>query len=164
MASVNLEYKGKVLSYEAPGLLVPSCEDPHLLGILFDSCCFPQHDCQYENKTRITCLLGGRWFKQLFGDVDVVDPDVMLDAAKESVKRHLGIAQEPVRYSADLLKECLPQYLVGHTDSVSRMHQQLKDLGLHLTLLGASYGGLGVNERIHNARLAVQGYLEGLQS
>lgn len=50
------------------------------------------------------CLLGGRWFKQLFGDVDVVDPDVMLDAAKESVKRHLGIAQEPVRYSADLLK------------------------------------------------------------
>ncbi|CAN7983838.1 unnamed protein product [Ixodes hexagonus] len=163
VASVNLEYKGKVLPQEAPGFLVPSHEEPHLLSVLFDSCCFPEHDGQYDTKTRITCLLGGRWFKQTFGEVDTVDPQALLESAQLAAQSHLGISQSPVRHSIDLLKDCLPQYLVGHVKKVSSIQQHIADRGLNLTLLGASYQGLGVNECIYNARLAVEDYLAKLR-
>ncbi|XP_042144288.1 protoporphyrinogen oxidase-like [Ixodes scapularis] len=164
VASVNLEYKGKVLSQEAPGFLVPSREVPHVLSVLFDSCCFPEHDGQYDVKTRITCLLGGRWFKQQFGEVDAVDPQTLLESAQLAAQTYLGISQSPVRHSVDLLKDCLPQYLVGHVQKLSGIQQHIADRGLNLTPLGASYQGLGVNECIYNARLAVEGYLAKLRT
>ncbi|CAN8014472.1 unnamed protein product [Ixodes persulcatus] len=164
VASVNLEYKGKVLSQQAPGFLVPSREVPHVLSVLFDSCCFPEHDGQYDVKTRITCLLGGRWFKQQFGEVDAVDPQTLLESARLAAQTYLGISQSPVKHSVDLLKDCLPQYLVGHVQKLSGIQQHIADRGLNLTPLGASYQGLGVNECIYNARLAVEGYLAKLRT
>ena len=42
VALVNLEFSEKVLSEEAFGFLVPPCEELPILGVIFDSCIFPQ--------------------------------------------------------------------------------------------------------------------------
>ncbi|KAG0422232.1 hypothetical protein HPB47_001939, partial [Ixodes persulcatus] len=110
------------------------------------------------------CLLGGRWFKQQFGEVDAVDPQTLLESARLAAQTYLGISQSPVKHSVDLLKDCLPQYLVGHVQKLSGIQQHIADRGLNLTPLGASYQGLGVNECIYNARLAVEGYLAKLRT
>ncbi|NXR91027.1 PPOX oxidase, partial [Hypocryptadius cinnamomeus] len=44
VAVVNLQYEGAALPVTGFGHLVPSSEDPALLGIVYDSVAFPEHD------------------------------------------------------------------------------------------------------------------------
>jgi len=54
VAVVNLEYEGSVVPVEGFGYLVPSSEPLQVLGIIFDSCAFPENDRRGEKSTRIT--------------------------------------------------------------------------------------------------------------
>lgn len=164
IATVNLEFKGQLLSHKFSGIMVPSFEVPHLLNISFDSCCFPEHDGQYDTKTRMTVLMGGRWFKQAFGEVDSADPDVILEAAKDAVRTYLHIEEPPVRHHVNVLKECVPQYLVGHLERMSNICETITNHKLPLTLLGSSYRGPSANECIYHAKQGVQEYLETLRA
>lgn len=163
LACVNLEFKGQVLSHESAGVMVPSFEVPHLLNITFDSCCFPEHDGQYDTKTRITVLMGGRWFKQAFGDVDSADHNAILEAARDAARTYLNIDDPPVRHHVNVLKECVPQYLVGHLERMSNICDFITNHKLPLTLLGSSYRGPSANECIYHSKQAVEGYLESLR-
>ena len=51
---VNLEYEGSVVPVEGFGYLVPSSEPLQVLGIIFDSCAFPENDRRSGKTTRIT--------------------------------------------------------------------------------------------------------------
>ena len=52
---VNLEYEGSVVPVEGFGYLVPSSDETQVLGIIFDSCAFPENDRHHGGKTtRIT--------------------------------------------------------------------------------------------------------------
>lgn len=51
---VNLEYEGSVVPMEGFGFLVPSSEPLQVLGIIFDSCAFPENDRRGGKTTRIT--------------------------------------------------------------------------------------------------------------
>ena len=42
VAVVNLEYNGKLVQREGFGFLVPPCENLSILGIIYDTCSFPQ--------------------------------------------------------------------------------------------------------------------------
>lgn len=54
VAVICLEYKGKLMESDRGfGFLTPSIEKPEVLGIVFDSCCFPTHDAS-KNITRLT--------------------------------------------------------------------------------------------------------------
>ena len=57
VAVVNLEYEGHVLPAEGFGFLVPSSEPLPILGVIFDSCCFPQLDRKRGSTTRLTVSL-----------------------------------------------------------------------------------------------------------
>ena len=54
VAVVNLEYEGDVLPVEGFGFLVPSREPLDVLGVIFDSCAFPQNDRPGGGTTRLT--------------------------------------------------------------------------------------------------------------
>ena len=54
VAVVNLEYEGNVLPMQGFGYLVPSSEPLDILGVIFDSCAFPQNDRPNGNSTRLT--------------------------------------------------------------------------------------------------------------
>ena len=64
VAVINFMFEGKHLINEpAFGFLVPSSEENvPILGVIYDTCSFPQGD-----KTIFTVMMGGAWFDQLFG-------------------------------------------------------------------------------------------------
>ena len=52
-----------LINEPAFGFLVPSSEENvPILGVIYDTCSFPQGD-----KTIFTVMMGGAWFDQLFG-------------------------------------------------------------------------------------------------
>lgn len=51
---VNLEYDGSVVPVEGFGFLVPSTDSVEVLGIIFDSCAFPENNRLGGNTTRLT--------------------------------------------------------------------------------------------------------------
>ncbi|NXT72903.1 PPOX oxidase, partial [Chaetops frenatus] len=73
VAVVNLQYEGATLPVTGFGHLVPSSEDPALLGVVYDSVAFPEHD-GTPSSLRLTVMLGGAWFRQSFGDPAAAAP------------------------------------------------------------------------------------------
>ncbi|KAG7164142.1 Protoporphyrinogen oxidase-like 1, partial [Homarus americanus] len=145
---VNLEYPGHLLNEPAFGYLVPSSQPNKVLGVIFDTCTFPQGD-----KTILTVMMGGYWFKTLFGDNP--SDESLLDVAINEVKETLKISIKPVRHKISILTDCIPQYVVGHSEIVFNSRKLVKDLKLPLTLAGNSYDGVGVNDAIMSAKRAV---------
>ncbi|KAJ8930555.1 hypothetical protein NQ314_016636 [Rhamnusium bicolor] len=83
---VNLCYNEKLISKEGFGFLVPPKEKLPILGVIYDSCCFPK-----ANNTVLTVMMGGYWFEQLFGKHP--EEGVLLQTAKEQLKNTLGISR-----------------------------------------------------------------------
>ncbi|NXF00490.1 PPOX oxidase, partial [Menura novaehollandiae] len=91
VAVVNLQYEGATLPVTGFGHLVPSSEDPALLGIVYDSVAFPEHDGAGTPGTpslRLTVMLGGAWFRQSFGDPAAAAPELLLRRARAAVRDH----------------------------------------------------------------------------
>uniref|UniRef100_A0A6A7FRL0 Protoporphyrinogen oxidase n=1 Tax=Hirondellea gigas TaxID=1518452 RepID=A0A6A7FRL0_9CRUS len=146
---VNLVYEGNsIVKQAAFGYLVPSSEPSNVLGVIFDTCAFPQ-----ENKTVLTVMMGGYWFNSLFG----YNPskDVLLNAAILEVHNTLHIKTEPCSAKVSILQDCIPQYVVGHTEAVENARQLLIKDNVPMKLAGNSYDGVGVNDSIMSARNAV---------
>ncbi|XP_049325053.1 protoporphyrinogen oxidase [Astyanax mexicanus] len=154
---VNLEFSGSVLPVTGFGHLVPSSEDRGLLGVVYDSIPFPQHNHSGEPSTRLTVMMGGAWFEEVFGDPDKVTEQVLMDRASEAVRKHLSITHSPTWSKAAVLKNCIPQYHVGHWKRLEMMRRFISDAALPLTLTGASYDGVSVNDVIMSGRDAAEG-------
>ncbi|KAK4005224.1 protoporphyrinogen oxidase [Daphnia magna] len=146
---VNLEWTGQRLDHDAFGFLVPSSQNSPLLGVVYDTCSFPQGD-----RTILTAMMGGKWFKSLFGDH--VNEEALLKIALGQLQSVLGISDPPARAQVHILRQCIPQYIVGHCDRVEKIRRYVDDNRLGLVLIGASFDGVSVNDCIHNATKAVE--------
>ncbi|XP_009074063.1 PREDICTED: protoporphyrinogen oxidase, partial [Acanthisitta chloris] len=155
VAVVNLQYEGVTLPVTGFGHLVPSSEDPALLGIVYDSVAFPEHNGSGSPSVRLTVMLGGAWFRQSFGDPVAVPPELLLRRAQEAVRDQLGLEGTPTRSMVRVQQNCIPQYTLGHWQRIERINQFLKEKELPLSLIGASYNGVSVNDCIASAKAAV---------
>lgn len=104
--------------------------------------------------------MGGHWFNSLFGHPDSVAPDLLQDVAQETAEKTLGIRSKPTSCLTTIQRDCIPQYTLGHSDRVWRSFDFIERRKLPLTLIGASYRGVSVNDCIYNAQLAVERILE----
>lgn len=156
VAVVSLEYEGSVLPVTGFGHLLPSSEDPGLLGVVYDSVFFPQHNSPGPESTRLTVMMGGAWFQEVFGDPDHVSEDTLLSRAVSAVRQHLGVEQSPRWSSVAVHRDCIPQYYEGHTRRVEQMRSFIRDHRLPLSLVGSSYDGVSVNDVIFSGRTAVE--------
>ncbi|KAA0702801.1 Protoporphyrinogen oxidase [Triplophysa tibetana] len=157
VAVVNLEYEGFVLPVTGFGHLVPSSEDPGLLGVVYDSVSFPQLNRNGGPTTRLTVMMGGTWFEQTFGSLHEVTQQTVLDRATGAVTSHLGVTSPPVWSLVSILKDCIPQYHLGHWKRLEKMRQYISKNNLPLTLAGASYDGVSVNDVIFSGQTAAEG-------
>lgn len=148
VAVINLHYRSELLEQKGFGLLVPPIENLPILGIIFDSCCF-----EMDGQTVLTVMCGGKWFEKWFGDSP--SEQQILEVALDSVKKILKIDQKPAHHKVNILNNCIPQYVVGHHDRVERIRQYIAERKLPMSLCGASYDGVGVNDVILSARYAV---------
>ncbi|XP_067617661.1 protoporphyrinogen oxidase [Eurosta solidaginis] len=150
VAVVNLQYSTEdLLKFNAFGFLVPPIERLPILGVIFDSCCFDM-----EGNTVLTVMMGGRWFEENFGKEPT--PKKLLDTALEHLDLVMGIKDEPAFSRVHVLKKCIPQYTVGHKQRVADIRRYIKQYDLPLTLCGAAYDGVGINDVILSARMQVQ--------
>lgn len=150
---VNFHFKDSLIKNPGFGLLVPPKENLPILGIIFDSCCFNQN-----NDTVLTVMMGGFWFKQYFGDFK--KDEEFYDVALNYIKKILQINEMPSEYKVNVLKNCIPQYTVGHRKTVSKIKDYLKSSELPLSLCGMSYDGVGVNDVILSAKNCVENLKE----
>ena len=137
---------------EGFGFLVVPTEDTPVLGVVYDSCCFPSNS---GDDTILTVMMGGYKFDRYF-DRDASESEVT-DVALRELGRMLNIAESPVSHKTNVLRDCIPQYRVGHQKTLSEINSYVKDNNLPLTLCGASYHGVGVNDVIWGTKLAVDG-------
>lgn len=147
VAVVNLEFSSKVLPMEAFGFLVPPKEGLPILGVIFDSCIIPQET------TVLTVMMGGVWFEKYFGTNSTEKH--LLSVAVEQVKTILKIKESPHAHSVSILKDCIPQHIVGHNQRIDRIRDYISKHKLPLGLCGSSYEGVGVNDVILSAKKAV---------
>ncbi|RVE45834.1 hypothetical protein evm_009515 [Chilo suppressalis] len=146
---VNLHFATeKTLITPAFGFLVPPIENSPILGVVFDSCCIPD-----QNGTVLTVMLGGRWFKEKFGDA--VTTSTLYDIAVKEISSILNITEKPSAHNVNILHRCIPQYVIGHYERVEKIRQYIKDKNLPISLVGSSYDGVGINDVIYSAKTQV---------
>ncbi|KAG8221961.1 hypothetical protein J437_LFUL007802 [Ladona fulva] len=146
---VNLTFPKNVLREEAFGFLVPPSQKVPILGIVYDSCCFPS-DC---DQTVLTVMMGGRFMDDHFGGK--LDDAVALQTAVKYSKEILKINDDPCDHKVSILRECIPQYVVGHDKRLQRIYKYIKDRKIPLTLVGCSYEGVGVNDAIFSSKRGI---------
>ncbi|KAI9767417.1 MAG: oxygen-dependent protoporphyrinogen oxidase [Geoglossum simile] len=159
---VNLFYSTPNLSVQGFGYLLPSSipydQNPErCLGVVFDSHAAPGLDTALG--TKITIMLGGHWWD---GWPSYPNNDDGIAMAKNLLARHLGIKGEPVASHVTLQRDCIPQYTVGHH---MRMQKALWELGgdawRGLSVAGAAFNGVGVNDCVRGARDVVKALGKG---
>eukprot|EP00074_Homo_sapiens_P107071 XP_024303632.1 protoporphyrinogen oxidase isoform X16 [Homo sapiens] len=153
VAVVNLQYQGAHLPVQGFGHLVPSSEDPGVLGIVYDSVAFPEQDGSPPG-LRVTVMLGGSWLQTLEASGCVLSQELFQQRAQEAAATQLGLKEMPSHCLVHLHKNCIPQYTLGHWQKLESARQFLTAHRLPLTLAGASYEGVAVNDCIESGRQA----------
>ncbi|AWO97131.1 putative protoporphyrinogen oxidase isoform 3 [Scophthalmus maximus] len=156
VAVVNLEYDGSILPVTGFGHLIPSSEDQGLLGVVYDSVPFPEHNRPDGQTTRLTVMMGGAWFQEEFGAPEMATQEQLLARATEAVRRHLGVMASPIWSRVTLQRDCIPQYYLGHHRRVESMRSFIRKNNLSLSLVGSCYDGVSVNDVIFSGRTAVE--------
>lgn len=100
---INLGYSKPVLKYKGFGYLVPSYMREPILGCVFDSNVFPQHN-QKNGETRLTLMCGGALFP------DEVDDPSILDKSLSALRKHIGIFTDPDYVKITKCIDAIPQY------------------------------------------------------
>ncbi|CAG9812030.1 unnamed protein product [Chironomus riparius] len=151
VAVINLLYKKEnLLKDKGFGVLIAPSENMPILGIIFDSCIV---DC--NDSTVLTVMSGGRWFDKHYGK-DSSD-EKLLSAALDGISKILGINEKPDIFEVHLNRQCIPQYVVGHHQRVERIRKYVSDNKLPLSLGGAAFDGVGVNDVIMSSKNIANG-------
>ena len=121
------------------------------MGIVFDSCSFPQQNGS-QTETRLTVMMGGA-----HKDLHMLSAKDIEKIALEDLRSHLGVHAQPTSVAVSIFPNALPQYHVGHASLVNTIHKMAGELYSNkLSLLGNSYGGIGINETIARAKQKVE--------
>jgi protoporphyrinogen oxidase len=78
--------------------------------------------------------------------------------------QHLGVTQTPSVVATRVHRACIPQYTLGHRGRLRRLHAALHAArtdpaaaGARLTVVGAAYHGVGVNDLVLAASRIARG-------
>lgn len=146
---VNLLYdESNLIKKPGFGVLVPPIENLPVLGITFDSECL-----NLLGKTLITVMMGGKWFYNYF-DEDTKQSEI-LTMTKKHVAIILKIKKEPINYQISVLKNCIPQYKVGHEKIIQNVEKYIKKNNLPLTICGNFLNGVGINDTILSTKTQI---------
>lgn len=133
---VHLAYKKPINTYQGFGYLVSSSEKEDILGVIFDSSVFPEHNGNYP--TRLTVMTSRS--------------EGLEKVALLAVAKHLQIDEAPSFIHSYVAKNCIPQYPVGFHHLLQEINKAKEEFP-ELSLLGTSFYGVSVNQTIEAARL-----------
>ncbi|XP_048746743.2 protoporphyrinogen oxidase-like [Ostrea edulis] len=131
------------------GHLLPSFEDPPVLGVVYDSRVFPDHG--PINTTRLTVMMGGAWMKELKDRVGSLNDESLIKLTKEVLHKHLNITASPAHIKVRYQMDCIPLHAVGHNKLLKCIYSYINEHQLPLTLSGCSYREIGVTGIINDS-------------
>ena len=137
------------------GYLVPPRERQPVLGVILDSCAFPQLQ-QDPSLLRLTVMLGGDPRANPAALDVAADPALsdarLVDLALSHLRLRLPcVAQARLLHArAARCVDAIPAYDVGHARRIRRFEQALRTRRLPLSLLGGHWG-VGVNNCIQRS-------------
>nr|XP_027806493.1 protoporphyrinogen oxidase isoform X4 [Marmota flaviventris] len=102
----------------------------------------------------VQVMLGGSWLQTLEASGCVLSQELFQKQAQEAVATQLGLKEPPSHCLVHLHKNCIPQYTLGHWQKLESAMKFLAAQRLPLTLAGASYEGVAVNDCIESGRQA----------
>lgn len=147
---------------EAFGFLIPRAEASRnpdgILGVVFDSDAIPGQDETVDDAavTKVTVMMGGPHFKALKA-AGLPSLQDCRDRAVRSLERFLSIPPSISTHPDSIVRArmqeaCIPTYAPGHFSRMRRLHSELERHDGLLTLAGASYTGVSVNDVVYHAR------------
>lgn len=127
------------------GFLVPSREERGILGTVVDSNVFPNR--APEGRVLLRTMVGGARRPENA----LLEDDVLLDRVRSELRDIMQLRADPEFTSIYRHEKAIPQYLVGHSDRLARLENELDRFpGLFLT--GNAYRGVSLNDCVVNAR------------
>lgn len=146
VAVINLLYsEPNLLKTPGFGVLVAPSENLPILGIIFDSCITDN-----KGNTVLTVMSGGSFFDKFFSKDS--SKEFLRKSAIENVSKILKINATPDIADVYLHQQCIPQYTLGHHAKVERIRKYITDHKLPLSLGGAAFDGVGVNDVIYSSK------------
>lgn len=159
VATVNLAFHRKDISHPLNGLgyVVPSIERKKIVGCTFSSVKFPGRTHASET-ILLRAFLGGKTSRELLESED----EKVVKTVCAEVRKQLGISAEPFSAMMSRWPESIPQYRVGHRQTVERIFAGLRNFpGLYLT--GNAYDGTGVPDCIRHGSQTADQILSSLE-
>lgn len=131
------------------GFLVPGRERRRILGSLWTSSIFPDRAPEGIFLTR--CMVGGARRP----DLAELDDDASIEIVQQELRELLGIDANPVFTKVFRWERGIPQYNIGHLDTLESIDRQLES---HpgLALCGNSYRGISLNDCVISGREAAE--------
>lgn len=152
--AVSLGYRRADVPHplDAFGFVVPRAEKRDLLACTFSSVKYPGR--APEGHVLLRAFLGGA------GNAAVVERDDadLLGRVRAELREALGITADPVVARIARHPASMPQYAVGHLQTVAAIEHRLAALpGLHL--VGAGYRGVGIADCVRSGEAAAEAAL-----
>lgn len=144
---LNFGYKEDILPVEGFGYLTPHCTREDILGVVFDSSVFKQHN-NYPQETRLTIKLK---------DLGQSEEEA-IQTALLSIRRHLKISMQPDVVSFKKVLSAIPQYTVGHLERMESLYLEFQQKAPRCHLLGNYRIGVSVDCCIRCSKEAVQNW------
>lgn len=144
MAVVNIGYKENVLPLQGFGYLVGKQAQEDILGVLFDSSLWPQHNRQAE-ETRLTVNIEEKGREE----------EWYVHTALSALKKHLNLCATPAEVSVKRIVRAIPQYSPGHFEKIKTLTEELSKRLPRCFLAGNYLCGVSVEECIARAKQAV---------
>jgi protoporphyrinogen/coproporphyrinogen III oxidase len=152
-ATISLAYRLSDIPRELDGYgyVIPRCEGRKALACTWTSTKFPHRAPEGYALLRV--------FFGRAGQEIPWDDHELLELAKEELNLTLGVTAEPLISRVFLWEKAMPQYNLGHPESLKRIDAALENQP-GLALAGNGYRGIGIPDCINSGALAVEKILK----
>lgn len=156
-ATVSLAYRQSDLPRELDGYgyVIPRREGHKALACTWTSTKFPHRAPEGYALLRVFIGRAGQTIPWNESD--------LLALAMEELSLTLGIKLEPSLSRVFMWEKAMPQYNLGHPETLKRIDAQLRKFP-GLALAGNGYRGIGIPDCIHSGELAVNRLIESKQA
>lgn len=141
IAVVNVGYVNSVLPIRGFGYLTGMHSQEDVLGVVFDSSIFPQHN-ERPKETRLTVKLSDRGLSR----------ETMIEMALQGLKKHLKINAAPDAIAYQLAVNAIPQYGIDHLDKMEEIEEALNEELPQMHFVGNYWAGVAVDQCIARSK------------
>jgi oxygen-dependent protoporphyrinogen oxidase len=140
VAVVGLGFRREQVSHplDGFGFLVPRSENRRILGTLFSSSLWPH--AAPEGHVLVRSMVGGGRQPELAG----LSAAELTDLVRTEMREILGATGDPSFVHVRSYAQGIPEYPVGHHETIRRLRARMAGTGLHLA--GNAWDGIGLND------------------